>query len=197
MAISPKKALFALIPALMLAACSTPTGAPSQTPDVACDPATATITWSPATDVGRVPAGVQLVTYTDGGANRSVEVTTLDPGITVSEDALVELGDGWQQVLLDDLDRTGQVDENFGAVPQISDEPAGEPATPIDGQFVVAVDAPLSVVPFTVDCGSSSVEGQVSAINGGLGFTLLDCADTAAADASQAEITAREYCDPA
>ena len=74
MAISPKKALFALIPALILAACSTPTAAPSQTPDVACDPATATITWSPATDVGRVPAGVQLVTYTAGGANRSPRV---------------------------------------------------------------------------------------------------------------------------
>ena len=197
MAISQKKALFSLIPALLLAGCSASTPAPSETPDAACDPATATITWSPATEVGRVPAGVQLVTYTDGGATRSVEVTTLDPGITVSEDALAELGDGWQQVLLDDLDRTGQVDENFGATPQISDEPAGEPSTPVDGQFVVAVDAPLSVVPFTVDCGSSSVEGQVSAVNGGLGFTLLGCADPMAGTATEAEITAREYCDPA
>ena len=180
---------------LALAGCSQPTALPSQSPDTACDPQS--IAWESGVDVGRVPVGVQLVTYSDGGATRSVEVTTLDPGVTITPEALDVLGDGWQQVLLDDLDRTGQIDENFGAQPQISDEPAGEPTPPVDGQFVVAVDAPLTSVPFTVACGGTTVGGAVSAVNGGLGFTLLSCAEPAAENASQAEITAREFCDPA
>lgn len=181
--------------ALALAGCAQPTPLPTETPAAACDPGT--ISWSTAVDVGRVPVGVQLVTYTDGGATRSVEVTTLDPGVQVTGDALAALGDDWRQVLLDDLDRTGQIDENFGAEPQISDEPAGEPTPPVDGQFVVAVDAPLSSVPFTVDCGRTTVAGTVNAVDGGLGYTLLSCAEPVAENASQAEITAREYCDPA
>jgi len=189
--------LILTVAAASLAGCAAPTPLPSETPAAACDPATATITWSPATDVGRVPVGVQLVTYADGGATRSVEVTTLDPGVQITGEALTELGESWQQVLLDDLDRTGQVDENFGAEPQISDEPAGEPTPPVDGQFVVAVDAPLSAIPFVVDCGATSVDGTVSAVNGGLGYTLLSCTEPAATDATPAEVAAREYCDAA
>jgi len=189
--------LILTVAAAALAGCSAPTPLPSQTAAPGCDPQTATITWSPANDFDRVLVGVQLVTYADAGATRSVEVTTLDPGVEVSSEALDALGDGWQQALLDDLDRTGQVDENFGAAPQISGEPAGEPTPAVDGQFVVAVDAPLSSVPFAVDCGDEPIEGTVNAIDGGLGYTLLSCADPAAADASQVEVAAREYCDPA
>jgi hypothetical protein len=189
--------LILTVAAATLAGCAAPTPLPSPTAAPACDPQSATIAWSPSFDTGRVPVGVQLVTYTDGGATRSVEVTSLDPAVQISPEALDELGDGWEQALLDDLERTGQVDENFGATPQIPDEPAGEPTPLIDGQFAIAVDAPLTSVPFVVDCGETSVEGQVSAMNGGLGFTFLNCAEPAAADATEAEITAREYCDPA
>ena len=182
------------VAAASLAGCAAPTPLPTETPAAACDPKTATISWSPAMDAGRVPAGVQLLTYSDGGATRDVEVSTLDPGVQVTGPALTELGEDWKQVLLDDLERTGQVDGNFGAEPQISSEPAGEPTPPVDGQFVVAVDAPLTSLGFVIDCGATSIEGTVNAANGGLGYTLLSCAEPAAADASQAEITAREYC---
>ena len=185
------------VAAASLAGCATPTPLPTETPAAACDPATATISWSPAMDAGRVPAGVQLLTYSDGGATRDVEVSTLDPGVQVTGPALTELGEDWKQVLLDDLERTGQVDGNFGAEPQISSEPAGEPTPPVDGQFVVAVDAPLTSLGFVIDCGATSIEGTVNAANGGLGYTLLSCAEPAAADASPAELAAREYCDPA
>ena len=189
--------LFLTVAAATLAGCAAPTPLPTETAAAACDPATATITWSPAMDAGRVPAGVQLVTYTDGGATREVEVTTLDPGVQVTGNALTELGENWQQVLLDDLERTGQVDDNFGAEPQIASEPAAEPAPLVDGQFVVAVDAPLTSVGFVVDCGATSVEGTVNAVNGGLGYTFLSCAEPAATDATPAELAAREYCDAA
>lgn len=177
---------------LALAGCAQPTAQPSQTPEATCDPES--IAWETGVDVGRVPVGVQLVTYTDGGATRSVEVTTLDPGVTITPEALTVLGDGWERLLLDDLDRTRQIDENFGATPRISDEPAGESTPPVDGQFVIAVDAPVTSVPFTVACGGTTIGGAVSAVNGGLGFTLLSCAEPAAADATPAELTAREYC---
>ena len=182
------------VAAASLAGCGAPTPLPTEKPAAACDPATATITWSTAMDAGRVPAGVQLVTYTDSGATRDVEVAPLDPGVQVTGQALTELGENWKQVLLDDLERTGQVDDNFGAEPQIPSGPVAEPTPPVDGQFVVAVDAPLTSVGFVVDCGATSVEGTVNAVNGGLGYTLLSCAEPAAADASPAEITAREYC---
>ena len=180
---------------LALAGCASPEPLPTPTVTSAadCDQATATITWSPAQQPIYQPVGVQVVTYAAGQS--TVEVTAFDSEPQVSAEGID--AEEWRETLLDSLSRTGQVDENFGAPAQIPDTPVGEPTPPVDGQFVVSVEAPLVTIPFEVDCNGVTATGLVSASSGGQSYTLLSCADPVAEDATPAEIAALEYCDPA
>jgi hypothetical protein len=188
--------------ALALAGCTTAEPAPTSTePAPACDPATAQITWASASTYGGLLAGVQRITYTDGGASRSVEVTRFDTGVEVDGGALNLLAAGddalrsrWEATLRDDLERTGQVDENFGAAAVIPDEPIAEPTVPVDGQFIVSIEAPLKSIPFSVDCGRQTIGGTVNGADGGLSKTFLSCDDPEPADATLNDRAALEYC---
>jgi hypothetical protein len=197
-----RRIMFIAVGALALSGCATaePTPAPTEAAP-ACDPAKAEITWAAASTYSAVPAGVQLITYSDGGATRTVEVTRFASGVEVDSRALDLLAAGddslrsqWERTLRDDLARTGQVDENFGAAAVIPNDPIAEPTVPVDGQFVVSVEAPLKSIPFTVDCGRQTIGGTVNGADGGLSNTFLYCGDPVSPDATVNDRAALDYC---
>lgn len=190
MVTSSKKTLFLLLPALALAGC-TAAAEPAPTAEpLDCDPATSTISWSPlsSADTGAyVPAGAQVVTYTDGGENRTVTAVDYELDTTFQQGAIQKLSGGdkdlaasWEEALFADLKTTGQVDEDFGTTPVISSsDVSAEPSEPIDGTFVIGIAATQRTATFTVDCSGSgeTVEGSLEAFDGfGTSKVLVDCA---------------------
>ena len=179
------KALFALIPALLLAGCTATAPAPTPAPSgaAACDPATADITWQPVGVSSDVPIGVQVITYSNGGSQRDFEIIAYDVAPDYDQDALDELaGDDdslradWRDELLASANRTGQFPQGFGVVPTLPDEPTVTPTEPVDGTFVVAMGSPQSGLSFAVDCGDRTVEGMISAVDPrSLSHISLEC----------------------
>jgi hypothetical protein len=167
------KALLALIPALILAGCSTaPSPEPSPTAVGGCDPVGAEITWQPVGASGDVPVGVQVITYSNGGTQRDVEVVEYDVAPDYDERALDALSGGddarraaWREELLDSANRTGQFPQGFGVMPTLPSEPNVEFAEPVDGTFLVAMGSPQSGLSFSVDCNGETVEGMIAAID--------------------------------
>lgn len=187
--------------AAALTACSA-TPQPSPTPSaVACDPATAEITWQTAQAIGDELVGTYLLVYDTSGLTSTL--IPADTEVTFDDDALRsvlgaqddEALAAWREELIADFRRTGQVSDTWGDPVALPADSPSELADPEPGEFVNVVTRPALTVRFSVACaGGETAEGTMFGLaENEQSNTLLDCA-APPEDVTPAQSAALENC---
>jgi hypothetical protein len=96
--------------------------------------------------------------------------------------------------LLADLQRTGQVSEEFNSNPDLSEKPLAEPEKPNDGKYIVSVASPQVTVPFSISCDGEVVAESALTSSDSFGFasTIYRCGEDVGEDPTA--LAALEYC---
>jgi hypothetical protein len=168
-----------------------------------CTPDAGEISWGKLGYGDNVPVGVQVSTYSLGGTLS--ETTTIDlqaepefsgDGINMVSRFDHETRLAWQDALLDDVHRTGQVGDDFGDPIVLGQQPYVTSEPQPDGAFVTSVESTQAAMPFTIDCGDGQApfEGTIYAVPPGATASMqLSCSadNTGATENQQAAL---EYC---
>jgi hypothetical protein len=157
-------------------------------PVASCTPKTATITWDQATRSDDALIGVYRLTWSK---SQSIWLSQFSPidvrpafdDATLSSElgATPDLTMAWEQALLVDARRTGQVGTDFGGAARVDDpdRPPVVPSNPAPGVIIDAVDVNQMTMPFTITCstGKKAIGSVTGAILGGFATTSYECGD--------------------
>ena len=118
--------------------------------------------------------GAQVLTYTEGGSDVTIE--TIDREVTprFSEAALETLAasgaasvDEWKAGLLESARAVKGMRDGFAAPIELSDESYVELTDPTDGVYVTSLASGAVSIDFTVECsGLDEVTGSIRAVSG-------------------------------
>jgi hypothetical protein len=177
-----------------------PTDADS--PEANCSPDTATIFWDKVMEGGQTNVGAYVLPGTEAGEGAEPELIDIPLDVEFSGDGLNLLTDFdsssrevWQSALLQDAQRTGQVDRDFGETAPLPARPASTIEFEAPGTGVQVMSRPQLSMPFEIQCvGMEPVEGTVQSVsNSTLSNTFYLCDDTIELTSPQAEF-AQELC---
>jgi hypothetical protein len=168
---------------LILAGCS-PTPAPKHlTAAERCTPKTGVVTWQKAMKGPRESIGDYVLDYSQGGGAYTTTETKLPAKASFSygEGAFEAISATsrtvWEQSLLAQVRRTGQVEADFGKAPTMIDNTM-TPDNVKSGKYIVDVSEDVTSVPFTVSC--AGVKGKLTGFviapeNGFIYSTIHKC----------------------
>jgi hypothetical protein len=187
--------------ALALSGCTTTE--PGET-ESGCTPKNAGFEFDEAS-VGEVEVlGVQLLEYTDGATQSTMETEVVATDAGFPDSALETLGvteeqlETWHAELIAAARDSHAVAEGFEASAGVSEKPYVEITTPEDGRYVVTVMGPLVTVPVTITCGDQKpVAGELVGVDPeSIEAVPLLCIEGAEEEVNESlqSATTREYC---